>query len=346
MGAVLRATAVLPGIVRKYPGCHITWLTESVSAPLLENNPLIDQVVKFTFTDMFKLQGRNFDLVMVMDKDQRVCGILSMVKAKEVRGFQVNTDTGVIEPANPEARELYELGLSDQKKFFVNQKPETQLLFEALGLGEWSRDEYVLELSQEEKFQVKKKQEIWSNHGSRPVIGLNTGCSSTLPNKKLSIEGHRRLIQEIHKALPGVAIVLLGGPEDGIRNQQIAGGLEVIQSSTQLGTRDGLTSVAACDVIFTGDSLGLHMAIALKKWTVVWFGPTCAQEIDLYGRGEKVVTAAKCHPCWKRSCDQKIMCYDQLSNSEIVKALHKGLLCISSSSKQLSWETSYSAFLS
>ena len=49
MGAVLRATSLLPGIVKKYPGCHITWVTEKVSVPLLLNNPLIDQVLPLEF---------------------------------------------------------------------------------------------------------------------------------------------------------------------------------------------------------------------------------------------------------------------------------------------------------
>ena len=43
----------------------------------------------------------------------------------------------------------------------------------------------------------------------------------------------------------------------------------------------------ACDIVVSGDSLGMHMAIGLKKWVVAWFGPTCHQEIDLYDRGAK-----------------------------------------------------------
>ncbi len=124
----------------------------------------------------------------------------------------------------------------------------------------------------------------------------------------------------------------MGGPEDRIRNQQIAYGLNVISSPTDHGLRDGLISVSACDIVVTGDSLGMHMAIALKKWTVAWFGPTCAHEIDLFGRGVHVLTAAECSPCWKRTCHNSPMCYDRVNLNEIVEGVQKGVLWLTSSS--------------
>lgn len=47
--------------------------------------------------------------------------------------------------------------------------------------------------------------------------------------------------------------------------------------------------INSCELIVTNDSLGLHMAIALKKKIVALFGPTSAYETDLYGRGEKIL---------------------------------------------------------
>jgi heptosyltransferase-2 len=84
-------------------------------------------------------------------------------------------------------------------------------------------------------------------------------------------------------------------------------------------------SVAACDVIFTGDSLGLHMGISQKVWMIPWFGPTCAHEIDLFERGEALVTSASCSPCWRQQCFQVVMCYDQVPVDEICGALGRYL---------------------
>jgi hypothetical protein len=68
----------------------------------------------------------------------------------------------------------------------------------------------------------------------------------------------------------------------------------------------------------------MHMSIALGKWTVAWFGPTCAQEIDLYERGRKVLSSAECGPCWKRSCARETMCYDLVSIDALAEAALEG----------------------
>lgn len=56
-----------------------------------------------------------------------------------------------------------------------------------------------------------------------------------------------------------------------------------------------------CHLIVTGDTLALHLAIALKKLVVTFFGSTCHQEIDLYGRGQKLIADVHCVPCYKGS---------------------------------------------
>jgi heptosyltransferase-2 len=167
----------------------------------------------------------------------------------------------------------------------------------------------------------KKRRQLWKkNQNQNLIIGLNTGCSPVIPYKKLSVGYHRQLIQALlRKGFQN--IVLLGGTEDTERNQQIAENLPVICSATESGLRDGLVSVQACDVIVTGDSLGMHMGIALKKMVVAWFGPTCAHEIDLYGRGVKILSEAPCSPCWKRVCHKTPMCYDQVDMQKILHAI-------------------------
>lgn len=336
LGAVLRSTSLLAATKRKYPRSHITWVTKAPAHHFLQGLA-VDRVIT---GDFHRLAALRFDLAFVIDKSLEASGIMALTKASEVRGFRADEFTGAILPANPEARELWDLGLDDHRKFFVNQKSEQQLVHEALALGAFTRDEYQVELSAAERVTAAARRAEW---GGEPVIGLNTGCAATLPAKKLSVEGHRQLIREIMATMPEAAIVLLGGPEDTERNLLISKDLPAILSPTTLGLRDGLASVAACDLVVTGDSLGMHMAIALKKWTVAWFGPTCAQEIDFYGRGVKVQTGAPCSPCWKRACGQKRMCYDQVDFKLIIQGLQEGLKWLNiSSSKPHSPGTSFS----
>ncbi|MCB0412669.1 MAG: hypothetical protein KDD22_09095, partial [Bdellovibrionales bacterium] len=201
--------------------------------------------------------------------------------------------------------------------------------------------EYVLNLDSSEKQEAQNRKMTWAPR-QQIVVGINTGCATLIPYKKMSIDLHRQLIEKLLE-YENLKVVLLGGREDTQRNAQIAQGLSIVSSPTENGIRDGLISVEACDIVISGDSLGMHMAIALKKYVVAWFGPTCPQEIDLYGRGTKVLAQVGCGPCWKRSCHNLVMCYDQVPIDQILSGVQKGVRWISSSSKQHSSETFSSA---
>lgn len=327
LGAVLRSTALLPAIRRRFPGCHITWVTQKPADQLLTHNPYVDRVLTTTPDDLLQLNSLEFDVALVIDKSLKAAGVLKQTRADVLFGFQVEASSGAILPATPAARELWEIGLSNHKKFFENKKTEVQLAHEALELGPWLRDEYSLTLTSSEEHLAQRRRAAWSRR-EQVIVGLNTGCAKTIPYKKLPISSHRDLAIKLASD-PRFRVVLLGGKEDSVRNQRIGHGLDVVQSPTDHGLRDGAASVAACDIVVTGDSLGMHMAIALKKWTVAWFGPTCDHEIEFYDRGMAIKTKASCSPCWKRNCDKAIKCDELVSIDAIIEGVHRGaeLLC-------------------
>lgn len=322
LGAVLRGTCILEPILRKWPQAHITWITSPRAAALLENNPYIDRIIKNDHKGGLTLSTLSFDLGFVIDKSADAFGIALKARSiKEIKGFGIETKTGAVVPLNPEAQELYDIGLSDHLKFYVNQKPETQLITEALGL-DYQRDPYVFHFNKEEEKAAQIIREKMGLTGQK-VIGLNTGCSPTIPYKKFSIDGWVKLIDKLQKEFPQAHLLLLGGPEDTDRNNEIfrRRPTRVNITPTQGGLREGLLYTSLCDQVITGDSLGMHMAIALGKFTVAWFGPTCSQEIDFFENGTAVKTQASCSPCWKRNCNKSPMCYDQVEFGQILRAL-------------------------
>ena len=319
LGAVVRSTSLLKSIKRKYPSSMITWVTDAPAHHLLKDHPGIDRVLTTSEADLLQLSALEFEVAFVIDKSLKAVGVVKRTTVDQVFGFKVNTLNGGIVPATEAANELWNLGLDNRKKFFVNRKPETRLIAEALELP-YQRDEYWLPLSSTETQQREHRRSQWLKD-KKYIIGLNTGCATVIPYKKLTVEYHRKMIQALQAKFEDAQIVLLGGPEDTERNQQIAEGLSVISSQTTSGLRDGLVSVAACDIVITGDSLGMHMAISQMKEVIAWFGPTCAHEIDIYDRGAKILTQSPCAPCWKRACEKDIMRYDQVSLAEILNAV-------------------------
>ena len=302
-------------------------MTDKPADQLLKNHPLIDRVLTTENSDLLKLSALSFDAAYVIDKSLQASGVLKRTHAAQVFGFVADSKIGAIHPINLAAQELWEVGLSDEKKFFQNQKSEIQLNCEALELTfDLPTPEYNLPLSLGESKAVVARRKSWILNPAQPVIGINTGCSSVIAHKKLSVAFQREIIQELLNR-HWENIVLLGGPEDRERNLAIGHGLPVFQSPVDLGLRDGVVSVAATDLVLTGDSLGMHMAISQRKFVIAWFGPTCAQEIELYGRGVVVQSQAACAPCWKRTCDKTEMCYDQVRLNDLMSALAKGRQC-------------------
>jgi len=318
-GDVIRTTSLLPAIRRRYPKAHITWLTRPESAELLLHNPLVDRVLKLGDSSLAILQSLQFDIALCPDKELPACSLMNSVKAADKRGFGID-GTGAIIPLSSSAHRLYQLGLDNEAKFFDNTLSEQQLLTEALDF-EYSHDRYIIVMSNEERRWALEDRRIVGLADEEVLIGWNTGCSNRYPYKRFTVEDTAALICDSWRRTPrkdAVRMALLGGGrDDEERNRAIAERVEekqipIFRTPCNQGLRRGIASVAACDMVVSGDSLGLHMAIGLKKPVVAWFGITCHQEVDVYGRGIKVLSEVGCRPCWLQSCDLEKKCYKHL----------------------------------
>ncbi len=323
MGNVLVTTSLLPAIKRKYPTSSIYWITLKNAAPLLRNIPHLDRVYVWEPESWLVLQQMKFDLVLNVDKSQRSCAFTNTLQAKEKLGFGLNTH-GQIIPLNKEAHYNFRLGLDDELKFRLNQKTVQQIQCEQFKL-KYKRDEYTLTLSSEEMEYCKELKRKHGLDGEDLVVGFNTGCSELFPNKKMTVDQHIVLINKLSQ-IPGIRLVLVGGPEDTQRNAEImrSVGKNGLSTPSTEGVRRGLCYINICDVIISGDSFGMHAAIGLKKHIVVWFGVSCWTEIDLYDRGIKLIPEGlECSPCWKRACPYNLECIQMIDLDAIVDQIRQ-----------------------
>ena len=308
MGNVLVTTALLPLLKRKYPVSTVSWITLPNAAPLLEHNPHLDRIYVWEPESWLILAQMKFDLVLNVDKSRRSCALTMGLRSRTKLGFGLN-DAGAIVPLNREAEENYLLGLNDELKFRRNSKTVPQIQAEQFRLP-YTREPYRVHLSSEEEEECRR---LRADYGLGPdtfVVGFNTGCSELYPNKKMTLDQHIRLIERL-APVPGIRLLLLGGPEDTLRNAELArrAGDLVISTPTHEGVRRGLCAVNLCDLVVSGDSFGMHAAVALGKDVVVWFGVSSATEIELYDKGLKLVPdGLHCSPCWKRACPHNLEC--------------------------------------
>lgn len=322
MGAVLRSTCLLPAIKRKYPQAHITWFTLKSAQPLLENNPYIDRLVTVDAKTQSLIEYLQFDVLYAVDKSLEAGAIAERLNARRKFGFGLDPN-GVIRPLSDEANYQYAVGLDDELKFHINQKPETQQITETMGL-EWQRDPYILQLTQSEKAEVARRRQGMLDLGVKGIIGYNTGCSLLFPYKKFTIKRAIELVSAWRQQFPDYAVALLGGPEDTERQEAMKAAFAedplVINTPSREGLRSGVLWMDTADIVLSGCSLGLHIAIGLQKPVIAWFGVSCIQEIDVYDRGIKLQAEVACSPCWRKSCDQPIKCFDMVSVETIIQA--------------------------
>jgi ADP-heptose:LPS heptosyltransferase len=318
MGDVLMTTAQLPAIKRKYPISTIWWVTLKNAAGLLEYNSYIDRVLTYDFETISILSSLEFDILLNVDKSLRSGALAIQTKAKEKLGFGINENAQII-PLNEGANYNYQLGMDDNLKFKVNQRFGQNYLAETFNLA-YKRDEYIFNFNESELQFIDEYKSSIGISDSDEVIGFNTGCSLLFPNKKMTIEQHVALIEKFlwYKRFK---IMLLGGPEDEERNSIIANEFKdaVINTPTNKGIRKGACYENIPQLIITGDSFGMHLAIALKKYVIAWFGLSCWSEIDLYDRGVKLFpNALFCAPCWKKVCPYNLECIQMIDLEKIV----------------------------
>lgn len=307
IGDVLRTTSILSGLKRKFPGCHISWLVNDESIPILENNPKIDRVLTLGINSLPFLLAKHFDLALGLDKAIEAAAIASLVKAKEKKGFGLHKN-GYLYPLNKESEYAFRLGIDNRLKFKENKKTYQEIIYEMAGL-EYKNDEYVLCLAKKNPAENDRLFKKFKAGRERFAIGLNTGSGEVFAAKKWPVENFIELARLLNRNM-GIKPLLLGGPNEVTRNKRIKSALKgkIIDTGCDNSLPQFMNIINQCFLIVSSDTLAMQVAIALKKKVVALFGSTCHQEIDLYGRGEKIFSSISCSPCYRNNCpDVKCM---------------------------------------
>ena len=97
----------------------------------------------------------------------------------------------------------------------------------------------------------------------------------------------------------------------------------MVDTGTQNPIREFTGLVGNCDLMVTGDTLAMHIAIGLGVPVLVILGATCHQEIELYGRGAKIISDFDCSPCYLSLCPKETTCMDATQPDQVYQATVK-----------------------
>jgi len=337
MGDVLRTVSILPGLKKQFPVSHVSGVIANESRSLLKNNSMIDRVLPLNVATLAELRGRAFDLLINLDKVGEATGLAMSVQAKLKLGFGMS-EYGTLIPLNEEADYIYRLGLDNDLKFNKNKKTYPELIYEACGL-DYRGEGYDLTLNvdgdsyaEEQMRQLAKDETSTGEFSKGPKVGLNPGSGRVFPTKKWHLNRYAELAKKIKDELKG-EIFLLGGPDEIELNRKLK---ERIPFAINIGHNHSVLNFAALikqlDLVVTGDTLAMHLALALQKRTVAIFGPTCESEIDMFGLGNIHAGSVDCRPCYKSVCPYNLECMDEVTVDAVYASVKK---ILSGSSKIL-----------
>jgi len=255
LGDVVRTTPLL----RVLKG-EVCWVTSRPALPLLPARRLAEAL---PLEAAGKLRGGRFDLVLSLDEDRRAAALASRVAAGRLVGTYLD-GSGALRYTR-ESASWFDMSLvsrlgraaADRRKL-ANTRTYQEHLFAMLG-RRFSGEEYLIGPAPRPRRAA----------GRSLRVGLDARAGARWPMKRWP--GYRALARRLE--------------EDGLRP---------VFFRQRRRLADFAADIAACGRVVCGDTLTMHLALALGVPAVALFLCTSPAEIHGYGRLAKVVS-----PLWK-----------------------------------------------
>jgi len=265
----------------------VSWLVDGKAAPLLEGNQYIKRILIYNPNVEENLAQHKFDLIVNFEKDPGICLFAKSLQATERIGFGFNG-------LNKNVKNYFDYLVGQKDLIEVNKDLDKRrsnkycwqkILADVLG-EKWNGEEYVL------GYQPKSK------------IKYDIGFNWTTSNKWANKTWPHAYWTKLRDILEGQYSISW---QQGLAN--LYGYIEWIHS---------------CRILVTSDSLGLHIALALKKKVIALFGPTSPKEIYFYNCGFYLLPEVEyaCIPCLKPVCDQKNHCMEFINPEKVKEKIH------------------------
>jgi len=326
LGDVMRSTALVEGIKKKYPDSQLTWLVKDNAKFFVENNPSIDRVMIYNDENARILQCEKFDILINLDKDSKSTSLAMLFKSNDKRGYGLHED-GYPIPLNNAAKYHYDICLDNYGEKTKNKKSYQELIYEIAEIN-YEKQKPTLNLDKD-TYEIIKKQFYRENKikDTDKIVILNTGCGPVYPYKKWTYDGYKNLIKLLSKD-KNTKIILTGSSDEIDRNSKLYNECHypnLIDTTNKYDLKEFCYLISLSDVVVTGDTVGLHIAISLDKNIVSFFGTTPHQEVDLFGLGTKLVREElDCLNCYSQFvCPYNGKCMSLITAEKVYESIIK-----------------------
>lgn len=306
IGDVIRTTPILRKIRQVYPYAFISWLTYS---PDILSSNWVDRILGVNVENIELIKQIEFDWLIVLDKDPIAISLSKQILAKKKSGFTIDK-FGKVKPISTKAEEHKWLtGIFDDLSR-NNTKHYVQEMFEILDL-DFNNEEYILDIDNNIE---------WKIDHSNKVIGLNTGCGGRWTSRLWADEYWVKLAKELLSM--GYEVILLGGEQEHEKNLKLSekSGAKYFG---YFSLKDFISLVNECDLVVTAVTMAMHIAVGLKKMTIIFNSIFNKSEFYLYGRGEILEPDPKCDCYYKPVCPHDSM--SRITPDKVLQLITKTL---------------------
>ncbi|NGX50311.1 MAG: ADP-heptose--LPS heptosyltransferase 2 [Chlamydiae bacterium] len=323
IGDLVMATPILEDLRTAFPEAEITAMCQSNVAPLLERDPAIDELFRFSRAKGFlrrigerniveKLKSGRYDLGILLTNSFSSAWRFWQGGVKNKIGFKGDFRSFLLDRALPfpENRRSEHL-VTTYKRLLepigvpLSESAPRLILQEEEIKGAW---EFV------KRFDITKEQKI---------IGVNPGAAYGSA-KCWPPERFREMAERLIKADPSYVILFFGDLSHKDLLDRICNGLSsrVVNLAGQTNLRELMALIKISSTFLTNDSGPMHIADSLETPLLALFGSTDPIVTGPYRQSEQVIKKdVACAPCFKRVCPIDFPCMKKISVDEVIVKL-------------------------
>ncbi|MEJ6473664.1 glycosyltransferase family 9 protein [Pseudoalteromonas piscicida] len=325
IGDIVMASGLISALKTCYPEAKLSWLAEPAGASLLQQNPLLDEVILWPRSEWQKtrkaqgliallkqvrsfkqmLASREFDLVLDAQGLLKsgvlawLCGAKYKVGINSREGSQWLMNKVVSVPWSADISSEYRAAA----RFFG--APETAFQYSLIAANE-TQQRVALLLSEHTK--------------NQPYVVF---CPFTTRAQKHWLDEYwSELYKQVKQSLCDT-IIMLGGPSDIAHSERLARQMPEVINLT------GKTQLLECSEIIRGakgvigvDTGLTHMAMAHQTPVIALFGSTLPYENTFSSTAKVLSDKLACSPCKRRpTCEARYDCMAGLTPQRVSQAL-------------------------
>lgn len=321
LGDLVMATPILADLRHHWPEAKITAMCQAGIAPLLMEDPHLDELLSFKKPSGWLHRQTHHDIIEPLRQGHYDCGILltnSFSSAywfwrgqvENKIGYAMHMRSWLLDTAVPVPKDV------KTQHLVITYK----MLLDPLGIP-LSAIPPTLYLTRQEKQATREWLERFGVTPQHQIVGINPGAAygsakCWLPER----------FREVTKKLldnPNVVIIYFGDKAGAPLVNEICQGMpeRVINLAGKTSIRELMAFIEACDVFLTNDSGPMHIATALGTPLLALFGSTSDTTTGPYRGGRVVHKRVECSPCYRRECPIDFRCMTSITVEEVYRQL-------------------------